>query len=627
MKVNIQKFQGGGFTTFTPIIRNAPVQPPSTQSSTKDESKKESNSILDDTTFKELMQKGGLNNEVNALVGQLIELENSSNSLYAYTDPSTRMSSLRLISEVNQLRNNKQNWEDSMNMAKESGGLDEVAVKGSALYIKDSSGKVGTINVADYKKYANKVKVLTVSELMNERQNNPMLIGRNDLFDVANTSIGLEKITDNIKDLISSLSLETTKDEKIYARSKFQSDLEALTGVKPSAEQAYAMEQLKEVLANPSEYYKVTTETKSKRKYLDTAYNYLWKAIGANGQHKLTAISAINGENNPKKYIEDLLLSQTTPSSDTSILPVDESGSTKSKSEAAGEKNLTQFQLFHKDKLMTPNLTFALNDPKFGTMFRGTIGGVSPIITPDGTNVGMTTIGNILNTGYNQILKGNNIYYGNKKVSTLEANNLIYDGQDAAKVYMPTKSDGSPDYESFGVFKEIYTVFEANKDSWSQKQAEDHFKKNGYNIKIDTKYEDGKQIKVIRDNAYVKPFLLMYAYTNDATSLTDGNEEWLSKLTSEEEDLMVPFLDQVWTVGKGKTAQNVTPSKFWNIEEYYKGIVAIPYRDESAAIVDAMVHQGPRERTSSILDVQRNLNYSSNQPLNSNSSSVSLINK
>jgi hypothetical protein len=54
------------------------------------------------------MQKGGLNNEVNALVAQLIQLENSSTS-YPYTDSSTRGESLKLISEINQLRNNKQN--------------------------------------------------------------------------------------------------------------------------------------------------------------------------------------------------------------------------------------------------------------------------------------------------------------------------------------------------------------------------------------------------------------------------------------------------------------------------------------------------------------------------------------
>jgi hypothetical protein len=36
-------------------------------------------------------------------------------------------------------------------------------------------------------------------------------------------------------------------------------------------------------------------------------------------------------------------------------------------------------------------------------------------------------------------------------------------------------------------------------------------------------------------------------------------------------------------------------------------MVAIPYRKEHAAIVDAQIGQGPRDKVSTIADVQRNL--------------------
>jgi hypothetical protein len=79
-----------------------------------------------------------------------------------------------------------------------------------------------------------------------------------------------------------------------------------------------------------------------------------------------------------------------------------------------------------------------------------------------------------------------------------------------------------------------------------------------------------------------------------------------------------------WTVGTGKAAKDMSPDKGWNIEDYYKGMIAIPYRTEASAIVDAMVGQGPKEKVSSLVDVQRNLNYSTNQPLNPNTSGLSL---
>lgn len=115
----------------------------------------------------------------------------------------------------------------------------------------------------------------------------------------------------------------------------------------------------------------------------------------------------------------------------------------------------------------------------------------------------------------------------------------------------------------------------------------------------------------------------MYGYTNDATGLTDDND-WLTELSSEEKTSIVPALEQIWTVGKGKTAKNLTPEKFWNVEDYYKGMVAIPYKGEASAIVDAMVGQGPKDKVSTIGDVQRNLRYSSNQSLNPNVSSTAL---
>lgn len=619
MKVNIHKLQKGGFSTFTPIIHNIP-QP--TQSSNTSSSK-DTESVLDDEVFKELMKAGGLSNEVNELVNKLIEIE--SRSEFSYNDPRSRAASLQIIKEIEVLKNNKEDWENAVKTAKDSGGLGEIAVKDNSLYIKNDKGEVGTISMSEYKKYEGKVQVLTVSELLNERKNNINLVGRNDLFAVANNSIGLEKITSTIQNLVSAISTEKNKEDIVYTRDILESQLEALSGIRPSDEQTKAMQQLKIALSNPSEYFKITNESESKRRYLQSAYDYLWKAIGVNGQQKLTGLAVVNNEKDPKKYIEDLLMSQTTPSSDVSILPVSETGKPKGVGEtAANEKNLTQFQMFHKDKLMQSNLTFAVNDPNYSSVFRGTIGGVSPLITPSGNNIGMNTVGNILGLGYNQILKGNQVFYGNKKVGSEDINNIIYDGQDAAKVYMPVGDDGGPDYEANKKFKEIYSVYEANKDEWSIKRAEDHFNEYGYKIKIDTKYEDGNQIKVIRDNQYVKPYLVMYGYTNDATNLIGGNEDWLHKLSSDEEKAILPQLKQTWTIKTGKKEIDLTPNKSFNFEDYYLGMVAIPYRNEASAIVDAMVNQGPRERTASILDVQRNIGYSSNQPMNGDTSSTNL---
>ena len=54
------------------------------------------------------------------------------------------------------------------------------------------------MSLSQYSKEKDKVKLLSVAELMNERQYTPNLIGRNSLFNVAENAIGLDKITGSI---------------------------------------------------------------------------------------------------------------------------------------------------------------------------------------------------------------------------------------------------------------------------------------------------------------------------------------------------------------------------------------------------------------------------------------------
>lgn len=272
----------------------------------------------------------------------------------------------------------------------------------------------------------------------------------------------------------------------------------------------------------------------------------------------------MSGKGNAKELVYEMLVSGTDAKVVSKISPEgekDKDGKSTGVSGAAGEKSLEQFQLFHNDKMQQVNNTFAMNDPKTSMLFRGVIGGVSPIITVDGKSVGMTTVKNILTgANYNQIVQGNNVYFGNKKVESANLNNLIYNGEDAAKVYMPVGIGGSPDFEALAKFKDIYAVFEANKETWDNARAKKHFKDNGYNLEFEDKIEGGKRVKSIVDNANVKPFLVMYGYTNDATGLTKNNP-WITEFNSVDE-AMIPELESVWTVGEGKKAKNLTPDAF-----------------------------------------------------------------
>ena len=103
MKYNIQKLQGGGFATFTPIVNPAPSASNAETSKSSQEAKSQASSILDDDMFEKLIGDG-LSNDVNSLVEDLIKLENSSPA--PFMQQNNRATALRVIAKINEAKQN-----------------------------------------------------------------------------------------------------------------------------------------------------------------------------------------------------------------------------------------------------------------------------------------------------------------------------------------------------------------------------------------------------------------------------------------------------------------------------------------------------------------------------------------
>ena len=107
MKYKIEKLaDGGGFATFTPIIDSGPSINHSSAQSTQPQQQQEPNSVIDEKMLEYLYKSGGLVNDVNKLVSELIEIERS--SMNPYLKSSNRISTLRLTDRVNEISRNKE---------------------------------------------------------------------------------------------------------------------------------------------------------------------------------------------------------------------------------------------------------------------------------------------------------------------------------------------------------------------------------------------------------------------------------------------------------------------------------------------------------------------------------------
>ena len=612
MKYNINKSQedvikfqqGGGFATFTPIIEQQPVQQAAASSGSSKESKHTISSMLDDDVFKDLMGKG-LVNDVNGFVAELAKIESTSSGAFPYTQGNNRGMALRLVGKINELKNSKGDWDKAVSTATAAGGYGEVAINNDMVYGKDAKGNVSAINVNEYDKYRNQYRLLSVAELLNERQHNPKLTGQNGLFDVANNAIGLDKIKSNLKELIASLGTEDVHNENFYSKEQLKGQYETdkvKYGSKPTKEQQSALETLDQMIKTPGDYYKVTSENSSERNHIGKALDYLWKTMDVHAQQKLKATAIVNGGKDPRDFILDMLVTNTTAKTASIISPEKLPGAVEEASASTkGMANISPFELLNNGK--TGAAPMAWNDITTNKKMMLHVVGASRLSTVDGKPLGMTTLKNVINTEQGMLLDIDKATFGDKGIGTRGWNNIIYDGGTAAKVFMPANSDGTVNYNALKQFNEVQAEVAKHKD-WTPAIINDYYSSHGFGY-----VQVGKDF-VVKENNNVKPFLIMYGYTAQNADEVDGNSE-IKILDDKEKDSKTEELNAVWKANKVKAPSDWTD---WGTD-YYKGIVAVPYKRD-AAIYAASIAGHMQNKQQNLTDARVDLQKYETPPVN-----------
>lgn len=561
MKVKLFQ-QGGGFATFTPIIAAPPqtIQRPQREMGAMAGST--NGSILDDDTFKELLTKGGLVNDVNNLVSNLTELE--SNDTNPFLNQNNRTMALRMISQVNELRENKNMWTDAVATAKEKGGLGEIAVGDSnEVYVKDHNN-IKAMSLNDYAKNRDKYQALTVAELMREREYNPQLAGQNSVFDVANNAIGLNEIKTGITTTIKALGTETTKNSQYESTEQLQKQIQASTGKMPTPDEAKALKGM-------SEYYKVDQESSSQLNHLDNAVSFIWKSLGSAAQRKLMATAAVNGDVDTKTgavdpliLVKQMILGEADTTSVNTITPAKLPGQVTA---AQKFRPTNAFQLLNDGKTGTTIMRF--NDPSLPkqTVMNLIVTGLGSLITPGGRVIGPATLQAISKTEQGAVVDMHNAYLGDQKIPASDLSKISYDGSLAARVYMPVNDYGAPDYHKLAEIQELEQQVDEHPE-WSAAQKNDFYHKHGASyINVDNNNE-------FQINDRFKPFLLMHGFTTGSADSVEGNGK-IKALGGQEATEAKEAMAEIYTKEK-----ITSPEHFYST--YYTAPIAIPYIENSS---------------------------------------------
>ena len=579
--MKIKNLQGGGLLTFTPFI-GSPTTGTSGNYSPKESSKsdsgpKNSTGILDDEIYKELVNKGGLMNDVDYLVQKLHSLQSA--VVNPFMDSSNSSSALKMISEINRLRQSNEIWREAKRSARSQNSLGEIAVGYSGeVFIKDKDNRIQAISTSEYKKRRDSVRLLTNAELLHERNQNPFLTGNDNISSVVGSSVGLNKITDHIKGIISAFGTTSFSDEKTYTKAQadeIRKQLGQSVGQMPSREQMESLQVLNSIIDSPGDYAKVKLEKSTERGQAMKAARYIWSTLGSAAQNKLQVTAIANGVDSPVEFILDMISNQTDESTKTTVTPVDEKTAKGSDSSSSSgddgfkDKPLSPFEILHNGE--TGKQIFNWNDPNTGLTFDLVATGVSKLMDANGKMLGMSTLQKVLDTETGMLVNTNKVYFGNNVINLNDLKNIIYDGREAARVYMPVTINGAPDYRKLEQIKELEKLVLENEEM-TPEDINELFSKNGFEyVKVD------KDKKYIQNNNF-KPFLVMSGYTGHKADIVQNNPA-LHAMTSTEEDGVADSLRQTWANEKIK---NAPIKKFDLFTTYYAGLVAIPYKDDSS---------------------------------------------
>lgn len=568
MKVDIRKFQSGGFATFTPLIESMPATavPPSGGSANTG-SGKEQSSILDQDLYKKLIEDGGLVNDVNAFVDEIQKLESGPSP---FLSNSNRTSTLRMFAKVNELKELKENWKEAYTKAGASGGLNEVAVgPNSELYARDKKGKISRVSISDYTKHREAYNPMTVSELLEARKYDPQLTYDKNTFSIAANSRGLEDITKKIKGVTDMIGKETVTTDKYKSSADIAKQYSEFKGLpNPTTEQMRGLQELSSIQQGPNGIYKITDSTTSTQGHMGEALNYLWATLSKSEKDKLTANAAISGGSITDA--KDILLNALSMSASSEYSKkVDyqkdaTEGSGLSTGGAKGLGNMSENEIFLGGKFNLGE-TFKWNDPKSGRTLNLPITGKIAITDKGNVPIGINTLNVVNTTPLAAVTDTSNITFGGKKVKSWDMNKIVYDGTPAARTFLPINSDGTPNLTLLGKFEEV------NKDLKNHPELDTTEEINKFYFDHGVPFAQVKGDRTFVTNDVMKPFMVMYGWSTDEVEAVKDNPN-VVELTGEEGNKV----NKVWnSLIKANKLTDKVPTG-WFTTKYVKGMVAYP---------------------------------------------------
>lgn len=595
--MKIKRYQTGGIY-YTPFFRDS-INQQESQGIVNTTSRKDKEDNLVQKEIINVLKENGLPNDVDYFLSKADTFLKKSQNIGSLFNTSQNitydMSDLiRLQSLANRIKHNNVLYEQASNQIIDEGSGSEAAITNTGdLYVVDEDKEIKTITTDTYYNNREKYRVLTNSELIRLREEQPELAFNGSILTDLSNTVGMKSIVDYVKSTIGSFGTNKSSNKFDRYTSKQKAAIEK------GFEQLLGFD-------SPDGVYKVSSNiSKDDQGYNDPeslkiAVNYLYRTLPNNMKNILRANAAAEGLN--PGNIEDVqsLLTMAVVEHTNHTNKVEQSldydSSASKQSGVGGPKE--RWEEMTREEMMTTGeggvkytpIVISSSKSRNGIKILAQPYG-KPLDT-SGNQIGMGTIRDVFGEkdriGSSVAL--NSVSYGDKILNENDLDHIVYDGvSNIERAYLPINqtiyaSTGKivPDLDAIRRYEEFQEWLNDGygilPNSVAVKLAE---------LNLDLVQDPNTKEWVFRD---IKPFFMVNGYASDKAVDLDDNSEWIDHVDREQGsrifDLYSKYINYGSNVAsKSKRRDDFSGGWFGNAGSMYKSIIFLPITDAAIATV------------------------------------------
>lgn len=586
----INKYQQGAAFPYTQmstvgmfsVLPDAPASTSSAAASSKSSKNDDDFKLLDQSVINEVI-KNGLPNEVNHFLNSLQALEKSS----PFTKDLNRSQLIALAKEAAHIIHNKKQYEEDLKTIEKNESASDYALNSyGGLYVQDEKGKIKSISLKDYDENRDKYMPLTYGQIAQSRAYGDTTAFDSTMLASMREGIGTKKIAEKIKTLVKALGNQEISEQEyqtaveVMGRHLKQPTHQQQQGLQ---ELAYAFQEL-----GDDALFSVLQEESSPN--MKAAMQYIMNSLGNDEKKTLKAKAFIEGDSSttPEAMIMAALGSFTTTKQKYSEKT---SSTTNSKVNANAQLKASEsYYQSANETLFDGNLnrdTITFTDGSYANQYainlKGTVGAA---LSNDNNKVyGQGPLGYLLGeSGFGKYLDMSSVYYGGKQISQEQLNNIMYDGQQIARVWVPTDGKGNINWQSLTTFHKVLSQLDSipeytNADAPTKQMiANAQFEKLGLNIRMN---ENGEFEAT--DGQKMEPYMLFYGYAKD--DKMNSNNIYTKNITGDRKDAVLDEMERIY-----EALGMEDPNGFFNYSKLTKAPVLI--KQSKFAQMDAKTYSG-----------------------------------